>query len=70
MDETYISIQNGDHFTVEKNEDGAPAIKIQNTVWVEDPRWIFINVAGAHDRYQAIEELIAALVEVRDAVSD
>jgi len=32
MDEDYISIQNGDRFTVEKDVDGYPAIKIQSTV--------------------------------------
>lgn len=67
MDDVYISIQNGDRFTVEPNTDGDLAIKIQNTVWVEDPRWIFVSVAGAHDRAAAIDELIAALTQLRDS---
>lgn len=67
MDEDYISIQNGDRFTVEKDVDGYPAIKIQNTVWVEEPRWLLMRVAGPHDRATSIDELIRALTELRDA---
>lgn len=66
MDEDYISIQNGDRFTVEKDPDGYRAIKIQNTAWVEEPRWLLMRVAGQHDRQTAIDELIHALTELRD----
>ncbi|MBF4563401.1 hypothetical protein ITJ43_14810 [Microbacterium sp. VKM Ac-2870] len=65
-DEDVLVIANGDHFTVEKNSDGDPCIKIQNTAWVEDPRWLLIAVAGKHDRRARINELIGALTELRD----
>lgn len=61
-----IVIDNGDHFTIEKNSDGEPCIKIQNTAWVEEPRWLLFAVAGKHDRRAAIDELIGALTELRD----
>lgn len=66
MDDDYISISNGDHFTVEPDTDGYPAVKIQNTVFVEEPRWLLMRVAGTHDRTAAINQLIAALTELRD----
>lgn len=68
MDDDYISIQPGDHFTVEKDDDGYPAIKIENTVWVESPRWLLFHVGTRENRSQAIDELIGALVQLRDAV--
>lgn len=68
MDEDYISIQNGDRFTVENDVDGRPAIKIQNTVWVEGPRWLLFGSVGGKDRRaEVINELIEALIELRDA---
>jgi hypothetical protein len=65
MDEG-INITNGDTFTVEPHYDGEPGIKIQNAVWVEEPRWLDISVAGKHDRETAINNLIYALECLRD----
>lgn len=62
-----IRIENGDTFTVEPHYDDRPGIKIQNTVWVEEPYWIDVVVAGKHDRIQAINELIYALEKLRAA---
>lgn len=66
MDDDYISIQNGDEITVAKNSDGDLAVKIENKVWVEQPRWIHVSVAGDHDRTTAINNLIYALEQLRD----
>lgn len=68
MDDDYINIANGDTFTLAPDPygDGAWCIKIQNTVWVEDPRWLLFSVAGAYDRKQSINQLIDALTELRD----
>lgn len=65
MDEG-INITNGDRFTIEPHYDGEPGIKIQNAVWVEEPRWLDFSVAGKHDRESAINELIYALECLRD----
>lgn len=69
MNEENIVITNGDRITIVNDEDGEAAICIQNTVWVEDPRFILFGVAGKHDREAAINELIYALERVRDRVS-
>lgn len=60
-----ITISPGDTFTVGTDEDGYPAIKIQNTVWIEPARRLRF---GHHDGDQAarLNELIDALVELRD----
>lgn len=65
-DDEGIVINNGDQFTVEKDSDGEPIIKIQNMAWVEEPRWLSVAVAGKHDRITAINELIYALEQLRD----
>jgi len=56
-----MTITNGDHVEVKKNEDGYPALRVQNTVWVEEPRWINFSVAGRHDNIRAVEDMIHAL---------
>jgi hypothetical protein len=60
-----ITITNGDRITVAKNEDGYPAVKIQNAVWVEEPRWLHFAVAGSHDNDRAIDDMIAALSKLK-----
>lgn len=64
-----IIIENGDHFTVVPDPDSADGrvIKIENTVWIQEPRWFGFAVAGKHDRAAAINELIDALTKLRDA---
>jgi hypothetical protein len=55
-----IHIDFGDRFQLAKDEDGRPAIEVQNAAWVESPR--LISFAGrGHDRAMQINELITAL---------
>jgi len=60
-----LSITNGDQVKVAKNEDGYPAIRIQNTVWVEEPRWINFSVAGKRDNLRAVDDMLHALTTLR-----
>lgn len=66
MDDAYIAINNGDNFTIEQDPDGYPAVKIENTAFLEEPRWLLARVAGNHDRYSTINALIDALTTLRD----
>lgn len=66
MDDDYISIGPGDTITVTEDPDGYPAIKIQDTVFEEEPRWLLFHFPGG-DQATRIDELIGALVELRDA---
>lgn len=66
MDDDYISIQPGDTITVAEGPDGHPAIKVENSAWIEPPRWLLFQFPG-HDQTARIDELIGALVELRDA---
>lgn len=43
-----------------------PVIRIQNSAFVEKPRWLACAVTGEHDRARAIDELIWALQELKD----
>jgi hypothetical protein len=65
MDDDYISIGPGDECTVENDIDGYPAIRIQNRVWVEPPRWLLFGAAD-HDRDLHIDRLISALEQLRE----
>lgn len=62
--EEELNIQNGDQFKVVRHGDGW-AVRVQNTVWEEEPRYLSVNVAGAHDRDVAILDLIDALQALR-----
>lgn len=67
MGHEYISITPEYAFTVqEAPEDGDLAVKIENRVFEEAPRWlIFSN----DERSAQIDALIDALTELRDASS-
>jgi len=67
VDDDIINLTNGDKITVEKNPNGDLAVKVENAVWVEPPRWIEVSVHGKHDREQLINDLIGALEQLRDA---
>lgn len=66
MDEEKIYITPGDTFEVVKDYDGYNAIRIQNSVWVEDPRWLHFGAIDGDKRRQ-IDGLIDSLVKLRDA---
>ncbi|MGP5015569.1 hypothetical protein ACTXJX_17400 [Glutamicibacter ardleyensis] len=61
-----INIQPGDTFKVTKDLDGYQAIKIMNTVWVEEPSWLTIGHINGDQRRQ-LDELIHALQQLRDS---
>ena len=60
-----LSITYGDEFAVTNDSDGNRAIRIQNGAFVEDPRWLRVEIVGG-DRRRYIGELIGALEELRD----
>jgi hypothetical protein len=60
-----LIIDRGDGFTVTTDGDGYPAVRIQNKAFVEEPRWLACYVTGP-DRRRYLDELIDALVELRD----
>jgi hypothetical protein len=66
MDDDYITIEPGDRFTVERDVDGYLAVKIQDAVWVSQPRWLLFHFPG-FDQRSRIDELIDALTELRSA---
>lgn len=60
-----ITLSWGDACTVDTDEDGRLAVKIQNTAFVEEPRWLGCEVRGG-DRAMYLNRLIWALEELRD----
>lgn len=64
MEETLITVDYGDKISVAPNLDGEAAVKIENTAFVESPRWISVGMTG-EDRRRAIDELIDALNQLR-----
>lgn len=66
MDEDYLSITAGDTFSIATDQDGYPAVKIQNEIWAELPRWILAGEPGDYDQATRLDELIGALEQLRD----
>lgn len=64
MDHEYISITPEYGFTVQESPDGDLAVKIENKVFVEAPRWLIFS---SGERSAQIDALIGALAELRDA---
>jgi hypothetical protein len=63
-----INISPGDAFSVAKDDDGYPAVKVENRAWVEDPRWITVSAVG-HDDERRIRDLAATLERLADATA-
>lgn len=63
-----INITYGDGFTVARDYDGYVAVKIQNTAFVEDPRWITAS-GYDYDLEQNVRDLAAALVKMADRMA-
>lgn len=66
MDDDFISIEPGDRFEVAEDEDGYPAVRIQNTAFEEAPRWIRIGPLVS-DQRRRVRELIYTLQEIEAA---
>jgi hypothetical protein len=64
MDPEYISITPEYTFTVQNDPDGYPAVKIENKVFVEAPRWLIFS---SDERSAQIDALIDALTALRDS---
>lgn len=63
-----ISITYGDAVKVARDYDGYVAVKIQNTAFVEDPRWITAS-GYDHDLEQNVRDLARALVKMADRMA-
>lgn len=63
-----INITYGDGFKVARDYDGYVAVKIQNTAFVEDPRWITAS-GYDHDLERNVRDLSAALVKMADRMA-
>jgi hypothetical protein len=64
-----LDIGRGDTFTVARDFDGFPAVRIQNTAFVEEPRWLTCSITGP-DRQHYLDDLIHALVQLRDTTPE
>ena len=63
-----INITYGDGFTVARDCDGYVAVKIQNTAFVEDPRWVTAS-GYDYDLERNVRDLAAALVKMADRMA-
>lgn len=63
MDHEYISITPEYAFTVQESPDGDLAVKIENRVFVEAPRWLIFSTS---ERNAQIDALVGALTALRD----
>lgn len=65
----WISVEPGDKFKIAADEDGYPAVRIDNSVWAgEEDRWITVGGVG-HDRERDVRALAAALVKMADRMA-
>lgn len=63
-----LQVNLGDRFKATKDEDGYPAVKVWNAVWVEEPRWITASALSA-DQEQNVRDLAAQLVAMADSMA-
>lgn len=63
MDNECISITPEYAFTVQESPDGDLAVKIENRVFVEAPRWLIFST---DERNAQIDALVGALTALRD----
>ncbi len=64
---SYVRIEPGDQAEFAEDEDGYPAVRIENRVWVQEPQWIAFS-GGGYDAQRRVTELIEALELVRAAM--
>lgn len=63
-----LRITFGDSFDVQADDDGYPAVRVRNSAFVEEPRWI--TASGYHpDLEDNVRELAYALLEMADAMA-
>lgn len=66
--EQWVGIEHGDTFTVTEDQDGYPAVRIDNSVWAgEEDRWITTAGVG-RDAERNIRLLSEALAQMADAM--
>lgn len=69
MREQWIGIERGDEFKVTEDQDGYPAVRIDNRVWAgEEDRWITCSGTG-YDAERDVRLLAEALVKMADAMA-
>jgi len=61
-------IERGDKFTVTKDYDGYDAVKVTNSVWVEEPRWITVSAEDS-DQEESVRSLANALTRLADRMA-
>ena len=60
-----LQVNLGDKFKASRDYDGYPAVRVQNSAWVEEPRWITASSTGS-DQEQNVRDLAAALLRMAD----
>ena len=60
-----MQVNLGDKFKAARDSDGYPAVRVQNSAWVEEPRWITGSSTGS-DQEQNVRDLAAALLRMAD----
>lgn len=63
-----MRIQSGDRFVPTRDEDGFPAVRVCNDVWVQDDRWITASAVG-EDQEAQVRALAAALHQMGDQMN-
>ena len=65
-----IVINPADAFTLTTDTDGDPAIRIQNSVWAEEPPMLLHFTGSSHDSHHQINELVATLHKLADEIEE
>lgn len=60
-----LRIERGDQVKAMNDSDGYPAVKVWNTVWVEEPRWITASATDS-DMEWLVRDLAQQLVAMAD----
>lgn len=69
MREQWIGVEHGDTFTTTVDQDGYPAVRIDNGVWAgEEDRWITCTGTG-RDAERDVRALAEALSKMADAMA-
>lgn len=70
MREQWVGIEHGDTFTVAEDQDGAPAVRIDSSVWAgQEDRWITCSGTG-RDAERNVRLLAEALSRMADVMAD
>jgi hypothetical protein len=67
--EQWVGVEYGDTFTATVDQDGTPAVRIDNRVWAgEEDRWITVSGID-RDSESNVRALAVALVAMADAMA-